>query len=129
MKQLTNKQYEEYRQFKDLQLKGLPLTPNGVRFICEACDFDAEQIGQYFLDLLPTIFPSPLTRADPEELSPIVMSLDSSDNEKGPSQNETICGDPSFISISWFSYNGSIHKWHITIKRKTQMDYQKAPMS
>ena len=70
MKQLTNKQYEEYRKFKDLQLKGLLLTPNGVRFICEMYNFNAEKIGQHFLDLLPTICPNALTAENLEELAP-----------------------------------------------------------
>ena len=56
MKQLTNKDYEEWEQYKDLRTKGLLLTPDGIRFICEAYDFDAEKIGKHFLDLLPTIY-------------------------------------------------------------------------
>ena len=70
MKKLTDKQYADYCNLKDLQLKGRLLTPNGVRFICEMYNFDAEKIGQHFLDLLPTICPNALTAEDLEELAP-----------------------------------------------------------
>ena len=31
------------------------LTPDGLRFIIEANDYDARKIGQHFLDMLPKI--------------------------------------------------------------------------
>ena len=84
MKKLTDKQYADYCNLKDLQLKGRLLTPNGVRFICETYNFDAEKIGQHFLDLLPTICPDALTPEDLEELSPIdIVSNPSLDEKHG----------------------------------------------
>lgn len=55
MKQLTNKQYEEYQKYLDEKSKGRILTPDGLRFICAACDHDAQKIGQHFLELLPKL--------------------------------------------------------------------------
>ena len=37
--------------------KGHILLPDTVRFICEANGYDAEKIGQYFLEILPKICP------------------------------------------------------------------------
>lgn len=34
---------------------GRLLTPDGLRFICEAHNYDPEAIGRHFLELLPTI--------------------------------------------------------------------------
>lgn len=58
MKQLTNKEYEEYRQLLRDRNNGRILTPDGLRFICQAYDYDAEQIGKHFLELLPKLAPS-----------------------------------------------------------------------
>lgn len=54
---LTKKQIEEYRQFCRDRDNGRILTPDGLRFICEANDYDAERIGKHFLELLPRICP------------------------------------------------------------------------
>jgi len=37
--------------------KGHILLPDTVRFICEANGYDAEKIGQHFLEILPKICP------------------------------------------------------------------------
>jgi len=58
MKQITNKEYEEWQKYKADKLKGRVLLPDTVRFICEAHNYDAEQIGQHFLELLPKICPT-----------------------------------------------------------------------
>lgn len=55
MKQINNKQYEEYQQFLKERSEGRILTPEGLRFICEAYDYDPEKIGMHFLELLPRI--------------------------------------------------------------------------
>lgn len=55
MKQLTNKEYEEYQAFLKEKSKGRILTPDGLRFICAANDYDPEKIGQHFLELLPKL--------------------------------------------------------------------------
>ena len=53
---LTKKQIEEYRQFCRDRDSGRILTPDGIRFICEANEYDAEKIGKHFLEVLPRIY-------------------------------------------------------------------------
>lgn len=55
MKQLTNKEYEEYQAFLKNKSQGRILTPDGLRFICESYHYDPEKIGQHFLELLPKL--------------------------------------------------------------------------
>lgn len=55
MKQITNKEYEERQKYKAEKAKGHILLPDTVRFICEANGYDAEKIGQHFLEILPKI--------------------------------------------------------------------------
>ena len=55
MKQITNKEYEEWQKYKAEQAKGHIQLPDTVRFICEANGYDAEKIGQHFLEILPKI--------------------------------------------------------------------------
>lgn len=45
MKQITNKEYEEWQKYKAEKAKGHVLLPDTVRFICEANGYDAEKIG------------------------------------------------------------------------------------
>ncbi len=52
---LTQKQITDYEQLCHERNNGRLLTPDGLRFICEANNYDAEAIGRYFLELLPTI--------------------------------------------------------------------------
>ena len=58
MKQISNKEYEEFQKYKTDKAFGKILTPNGLRFIIEANDYDAQKIGQHFLDMLPKILES-----------------------------------------------------------------------
>lgn len=55
MKQITNKEYEEWQKYKTEKTKGRILLLDTVRFICEANGYDAEKIGQHFLEILPKI--------------------------------------------------------------------------
>ena len=55
MKQISNKEYEEWQKYKAEKAKGHVLLPDTVRFICEANGYDAEKIGQHFLEILPKI--------------------------------------------------------------------------
>jgi hypothetical protein len=64
MKQIPNKEYEKYQQYLSDKTKSRILTPEALRFICEANHYDAAAIGQYFLELLPTICAG--RTADPE---------------------------------------------------------------
>lgn len=54
-KTLTQKQIADYEQLCRDRTYGRILTPDGLRFICEACDYDPEAIGKHFLELLPRI--------------------------------------------------------------------------
>ncbi len=55
MKQITNADYVEYMSLKEAKRDGRLLTPDTLRFICEACHYDPLKIGQHFLDLLPGV--------------------------------------------------------------------------
>ena len=44
MHKITNKQYEEYQNLFDDKTKGRLLTPDGLRFICSACNYDPTEI-------------------------------------------------------------------------------------
>ena len=45
MKQITNKEYEEWMKYKEEKATGHILLPDTIRFICEANDMDPEKIG------------------------------------------------------------------------------------
>ena len=45
MKQISNKEYEKYRQYRIGRLHGRNLTPDGLRVICAGPDNDPEKIG------------------------------------------------------------------------------------
>ena len=55
MKQITNKEYEEFQRYQSDKTQGKILTSDGLRFIIEANGYDAQKIGQHFLDMLPKI--------------------------------------------------------------------------
>lgn len=55
MPSMTKKQLEDYERFCCDRNNGRLLTPDGLRFICEEYHFDAEKIGQHFLEELPRI--------------------------------------------------------------------------
>jgi hypothetical protein len=55
MKQITNKEYEEWQKYKAEKAKDHILLPDAVRLTCEAHGYDAEKIGQHFLEILPKI--------------------------------------------------------------------------
>lgn len=57
MTQLTKKQLADYEQLCHDRNNGRILMPDGLRLICEAYHYDAEKIGQHFLELLPKIYP------------------------------------------------------------------------
>ena len=42
MKQITNKEYEEWQKYKEEKAKGHILLPDTIRFICGANDMDPE---------------------------------------------------------------------------------------
>lgn len=55
MKQIKNSEYEELQKYLHNKNNGRILTPDGLRLICQANDYDAEKIGQHFLEVLPKI--------------------------------------------------------------------------
>ena len=57
MKQITNKEYEEWQKYKEEKAKGHILMPDTLRFICAANDYDPTKIGQHFLEVLPKVCP------------------------------------------------------------------------
>lgn len=52
MKQLTNKEYERYEQYRRDRDHGRVLTPDGLRIICESMNNDPAQIGIHMLGML-----------------------------------------------------------------------------
>jgi hypothetical protein len=52
---LTPKQYKDYQQLCEDRRNGRILTPDGLRLICEAYNYDPEEIGKHFLEVLPKI--------------------------------------------------------------------------
>ena len=63
MKQITNKEYEEWQRYKEEKAKGHVLMPDTLRFICAANDYDPMKIVQHFLEVLSKVCP-------PEEYTP-----------------------------------------------------------
>lgn len=55
MPTITKKQLADYERLCRDRNNGKILTPDGLRFICEAYDFDPEKIGKHFLEMLPKI--------------------------------------------------------------------------
>ena len=55
MKQITNKEYEEFQKYKEDKLYGRVLTPDGLRLICAAENYDPEAIGKRMLEGLAKI--------------------------------------------------------------------------
>ena len=51
-KTLTQKQIAEYERLCRDRDNGRLLTPDGLRFICEANNYDPEAIGKHFLGVL-----------------------------------------------------------------------------
>ena len=52
MHKLTNKQYEAYMKMLRYKEEGRLLTPDGLRMICSAHEYDPEKIGLHFLTVL-----------------------------------------------------------------------------
>lgn len=52
MQKLTDKQYNEYQKMLREKEEGRLLTPDGLRTICSAHEYDPEKIGLHFLTVL-----------------------------------------------------------------------------
>ena len=55
MQKITNKQYEEYQKLLDDKRHGRMLTPDGLRLICSACNYDPTEIGKIMLENLANL--------------------------------------------------------------------------
>lgn len=55
MKQITNKEYEEFQKYKEDKLYGRVLTSDGLRLICAAENYEPEDIGKRMLQALAKI--------------------------------------------------------------------------
>jgi len=53
MPRISNAEYEKFQQYKTNERNSHILTPDTLRFIIEANEYDALKIGQYFLEMLP----------------------------------------------------------------------------
>ncbi|MBO6308620.1 MAG: cytochrome C [Oribacterium sp.] len=52
MKQIKNSEYEEFQKYLHDKNNGRILTPDGLRFICQANDYDPEKIGRHMLEVM-----------------------------------------------------------------------------
>ena len=52
MQKLTDKQYNEYQRILRDRDSARLLTPDGLRMICSAHEYDPEKIGLHFLTVL-----------------------------------------------------------------------------
>lgn len=59
MPTITKKQYEDYMQLCRDRANGRILTPDGLRFVCEALNHDPEAIGKQMLETLAKIQSDP----------------------------------------------------------------------
>lgn len=57
-KTLTQKQIADYEQICHDRNNGRLLTPDGLRFICAAHNYDPEAIGRHFLEMLTKLGPT-----------------------------------------------------------------------
>lgn len=64
---LSKKQIADYRQLCKDRREGRILTPDGLRMICAANNYDPEAIGKHFLEVLPKICPPDRVPIDCDE--------------------------------------------------------------
>lgn len=55
MATITKKELEDYKQLCKDRNEGKILTPDGLRFICQACNYNQEEIGKTMLENLARI--------------------------------------------------------------------------
>lgn len=67
MQKITNKQYEEYQKLLDDKRRGRMLTPDGLRLICSACNYDPTEIGKIMLENLDHLQAKGAVGMHPEE--------------------------------------------------------------
>ena len=52
MKQISNKEYDAFRQYQRDVIHGRVLTPDGLRVVCDGLDNNPEKIGKHMLEIL-----------------------------------------------------------------------------
>ncbi len=52
MKQIKNSEYEEFQKYLHDKNNGRILMPDGLRFICQANDYDSEKSGRHMLEVM-----------------------------------------------------------------------------
>ena len=52
MKQVKNSEYEGFKKYLHDKNNGRILTLDGLRFICQANDYDPEKIGKHMLEVM-----------------------------------------------------------------------------
>lgn len=55
MATITKKELEDYRKLCKDRNEGKILTPDGLRFICQACNYNPEEIGKTMLENMARI--------------------------------------------------------------------------
>ena len=58
MPTITKKQYDDYKKLCYDREHGRIITPDGLRFVCEANNYEPEAIGKHFLEVLGRIHPN-----------------------------------------------------------------------
>jgi len=53
---ISNKELEDYRKLCKDRNEGKILTPDGLRLICQACNYNPEEIGKQMLENMARIF-------------------------------------------------------------------------
>ena len=52
MKQISNKEYDAFKQYQRDVIHGRVLTPDGLRVVCDGLDNNPEKIGKHMLEIL-----------------------------------------------------------------------------
>lgn len=52
MKQIKNSEYEEFQKYLHDKNNGRIRMPDGLRFICQANDYDSEKSGRHMLEVM-----------------------------------------------------------------------------
>ena len=52
MKQVKNSEYDQFKKYLHDKNNGRILTLDGLRFICQANDYDPEKIGKHMLEVM-----------------------------------------------------------------------------
>lgn len=85
-KTLTQKQIADYEQLCRDRDNGRLLTPDGLRFICAAHNYDPEAIGQHFLERLADM-----------KFAQMMKEVAREEGQKALEENERLKKDETFV--------------------------------